>query len=178
MSDVVFKQFYELHQETKEKVQVFSVRFREALNKLTLQFPDKIPPGDEDRILCDRFFYGMENELKSSVKHLFDSPEVTFNLLLTAARRNELEDLDSKIKVHSKAQVSGESNIPSRTETLKHLQEQLNYFTTVMKSGNFPKKSNPPAVNPKYKNSRNSKSSKDGSKKQTDVRIVITIQIH
>ena len=77
---------------------------------------------------------------KSSVRHLFDSPDVTFSLLLTATRRNELEDLDAKIKVHSKVQVSGESSTSPRTETLKHLQEQLSDLTTIMKSGNFPKK--------------------------------------
>ena len=63
-SDVVFKEFYQLKQEKNEKVQVFSVRLREALNKLTLRFPDRVPAGDEDRILCDRFFYGMKAELK------------------------------------------------------------------------------------------------------------------
>ena len=87
-SDVVFKEFYQLKQERNEKVQVFSVRLREALNKLTLRFPDRVPAGDEDRILCDYFFYGMKAELKSSVRHLFDSPDVSFSMLLTAARRN------------------------------------------------------------------------------------------
>ena len=52
-SDVVFKEFYQLKQEKNEKVQVFSVRLREALNKLTLRFPDRVPAGDEDRILCN-----------------------------------------------------------------------------------------------------------------------------
>ena len=52
-SDVVFKEFYQLKQEKNEKVQVFSVRLREALNKLILRFPDRVPAGDEDRILCD-----------------------------------------------------------------------------------------------------------------------------
>ena len=70
-SDVVFKEFYQLKQEKNEKVQVFSVRLREALNKLTLRFPDRVPAGD-DRILCDCFFYGMKAELKSCVRHLFD----------------------------------------------------------------------------------------------------------
>ena len=70
-SDVVFKEFYQLKQEKNEKVQVFSVRLREALNKLTLRFPGRVPAGD-DRILCDRFFYGMKAELKSCVRHLFD----------------------------------------------------------------------------------------------------------
>ena len=35
-SDLVFKEFYQLKQERNKKVQVFSARLREALNKLTL----------------------------------------------------------------------------------------------------------------------------------------------
>ena len=103
-SDVVFKEFYQLKQEKNEKVQVFSVRLREALNKLTLRFPNRVPTGDEDRILCDHFFYGMKAELKSSVRHLFDSPDVSFSMLLTVARRNQLEEVDQKpIRIQSRA---------------------------------------------------------------------------
>ena len=82
----------------------FSVRLREALNKLTLRFPDRVPAGDEDRILCDCFFYGMKAELKSNVRHLFDSPDVSFSMLLTAARRNELEEVEQKpVRIQNKA---------------------------------------------------------------------------
>ena len=83
-SDMVFKEVYQLKQEKNEKVQVFLVRLREALNKLTLGFPDRVPAGDEDRILCGCFFYEMKAELKSSVRHLFDSPDASFSMLLTA----------------------------------------------------------------------------------------------
>ena len=41
-------------------------------------------------------FYGMKAELKSSVRHLFNSPDVSFSMLLTAARRNELEEVEQK----------------------------------------------------------------------------------
>ena len=52
-SDVVFKEFYQIEQEKQEKVQVYSVQLREALNRLPMRFPDQIPPGDEDRFLCE-----------------------------------------------------------------------------------------------------------------------------
>ena len=107
-SDVVFKEFYQLKQEKNEKVQVFLVRLREALNKLTLRFPDRVPAGDEDRILCDRFFYGMKAELKSSVRHLFDSPDVSFSMLLMAARRNEVEEVEQEpVRVQNKVAKVG-----------------------------------------------------------------------
>ena len=84
------------------------MRLRGAPNKLTLGFPDRVPAGDEDRILCDHFFYGMKAELKSSVRHLFDSPNVSFRMLLTAARRNELEEVEEKpVRVQNKAAKFG-----------------------------------------------------------------------
>ena len=68
---MVFKEFYQLKQEKNEKVQIFSVRLREALNKLTLRFTDKVPAGDEDRILCDHFFYGMKAVPANSYSMLY-----------------------------------------------------------------------------------------------------------
>ena len=147
-SDVVFKEFYQLKQERNEKVQVFSVRLREALNKLTLRFPDRVPAGDEDRILCDCFFYGMKAELKSSVRHLFDSPDVSFSMLLTAARRNELEEVEQKpVRIQNKAaKVGVEEKTSPQTESIKDLKEQIQELAIVMKSGSTSYRPNPPAV--------------------------------
>ena len=147
-SDVVFKEFYQLKQEKNEKVQVFLVRLREALNKLTLRFPDRVPAGDEDRILCDHFFYGMKAELKGSVRHLFDSPDVSFSMLLTAARRNELEEIEQKpVRIQSKATKAGVvEKVSPQTESINDLKEQIQELATVMKSGSTNHKPNPPAV--------------------------------
>ena len=147
-SNVVFKEFYQLKQEKNEKVQVFSVRLREALNKLTLRFPDRVPAGDEDRILCDHFFYGMKAELKSSVRHLFDSPDVSFSMLLTAARRNELEEEEQKpVRVQNKAaKVGVEEKTSPQTESIKDLKAQIQELATVMKSGSTSHRPNPPTV--------------------------------
>ena len=38
-SDIVFKEFYQLKQERGEKVQVFSIRLRDALADLSSRFP-------------------------------------------------------------------------------------------------------------------------------------------
>ena len=77
-SDVIFKEFYQLKQEKNERVQVFSVRIREALDRLTIRFPGRIKPDEEDKTLCDRLFYGMKGELKNGVRHLYNSPDITF----------------------------------------------------------------------------------------------------
>ena len=46
----------------------------------------------------------MKPEIKSSVRHLFDSRDVNFNMLLTAARRNEIRGVRTEnSKVQNKA---------------------------------------------------------------------------
>ena len=41
-SDIVFKEFYHLKQERGEKVQVFSIRIRDALANLSSRFPERV----------------------------------------------------------------------------------------------------------------------------------------
>ena len=54
-SNTVFKEFFQLKQERNEKVQVFSVRLRDALANLSSQFPERIPQEDHERMLRDFF---------------------------------------------------------------------------------------------------------------------------
>ena len=56
--DIVFKDFYQMQQEKSEKVQIFSVRLREGLNRLITRFPDKIPPGMKKRSYVIDSFMG------------------------------------------------------------------------------------------------------------------------
>ena len=93
-----------------QAIQVLAWEYEGVVNSNVVckQFYQLKQAGDEDTILCDHFFYGMKAELKSSVRHLFDSPEVSFSTLLTATRRNELEELEQKpIRVQSKAAKVG-----------------------------------------------------------------------
>ena len=39
-SNVIFKDFYQLKQERNERVQIFSIRLRDMLTKLSIRFPD------------------------------------------------------------------------------------------------------------------------------------------
>ena len=96
-SDVIFKDFYQLRQERNEKVQIFSIRLRDMLTKLSIRFPDRVPKEDHDKILKDRFFYGIKSELQNSIRHLYDNESVTFSQLLVKARRNEEEETTSRV---------------------------------------------------------------------------------
>ena len=96
-SDVIFKDFYQLRQERNEKVQIFSIWLRDMLTKLSIRFPDHVPKEDHDKILKDRFFYGIKSELRNSIRHLYDDESITFSQLLVKARRNEEEETTSHV---------------------------------------------------------------------------------
>ena len=83
--------------------------------------------------------------MKSSVWHLFDAPDVSFNILLTAARRNELEESDGKsTKIQSRAGIIGQEKPSPQTESLNKLKDQVKELAAVMKAGTFPKRNNLP----------------------------------
>ena len=86
--------------------------------------------------------------MKSSVRHLFDSPDVSFSMLLTAARRNELEEVEQKpVRIQNKAaKVGVEEKTSPRTESIKDLKAQIQELATAMKSGSTSHRPNPPAV--------------------------------
>ena len=85
-SDIVFKEFYQLKQEQGEQVQIFSISLRDALTNLTSRFPERVPAKDHDKMLRDRFFYGIKAEMRNSIRHLYDDEKVTFGELLMKAR--------------------------------------------------------------------------------------------
>lgn len=130
-SDVCFRDFYQLKQERNEKVQIYSVRLREAYKKLTTRFPKRFPLGDEDRILCDRFFYGMRPDLKNGVRHLYDSENCTFGTLLTLSRR--VEDEETVTRVSAKGTVV--DPVDQSSDDLRKQIEKV--VKTVVKSNQF-----------------------------------------
>ena len=92
-SDVIFKDFYQLKQEQNKKVQVFSIRIRDALTRIS----DRVPKNDHDKILKYCFFYGICSDLWNSICHLYDEDTVTFSQLLVKAHQNEEEKMSSKL---------------------------------------------------------------------------------
>ena len=77
-SDVIFKDFYQLRQERNEKVKIFSIWLQDMLTKLSIQFPDRVPKEDHDKILKDQFFYSIKSEFQNSIRHLYDNDSITF----------------------------------------------------------------------------------------------------
>ena len=108
------------------------------MDRLTVRFPGRIQPHEEDKTLCDRLFYGMKGELKNGVRHMYDNPKITFSELLNKARKVELEDTETKnsTRVQAKGAIVGEISPMSK------LQQQVAQLTTLVKSAQVgPKKS-------------------------------------
>ena len=129
-SDIVFKEFYQLKQERGEKVQVFSIRLRDALANLSSRFPERVPREDHEQMLRDRFFYGIKTEMRNSIRHLYDDEKIMFGQLLLKARRNEDEEVLAKV-------TSKASSI--ETEAKNGLEEKVDKLLAVAKSGQMEK---------------------------------------
>ena len=87
------------------------------LTKLSLRFPDCIPKEDHDKILKDRFFYGIKPELRNSIRHLYDNDSVTFSHLLVKAHKNKEEESASQI-VNKKITMENDSILEQRVDRL------------------------------------------------------------
>ena len=87
------------------------------LTKLSLQFLDHVPKEDHDKILKDRFFYGIKSELHNSIRHLYDDDSVTFSQLLVKAHRNEEEESASQI-INKKMTIENDSTLEQRVDRL------------------------------------------------------------
>ena len=87
------------------------------LTKLLLRFPDSVPKEDHDKILKDRFFYGIKSEIQNSIRHLYDDDSVTFSQLLVKAHRNEEEESISQI-INKKITMENDSTLEQRVDRL------------------------------------------------------------
>ena len=93
----------------------------------------------------------MRSELKNGVRHLYDSPDITFGELLNKARKVELEDTETKgiTKVQSKGAPVGEISPMSK------LQQQVDQLTTLVKSAQVGPKRNTYKGKPKRNGNQN-----------------------
>ena len=114
---MIFKDFYQLKQERNERVQIFSIWLRDMLTKLSIRLPDRVPKEDHDKILKDQFFYGIKAELRNSIRHLYDNESVTFSQLLVKTRRNEEQEITSKV-VNKNVTVENNPTLEQRVDSL------------------------------------------------------------
>ena len=100
----------------------------------------------------DRLFYGMHQELKGSLRYLFDKPEVTYANLLTAAHAAEVEYEKGRLHSRSKGLVTNDTNlVVPKSPVLSAMEDKIDKLTSILKAtqmkpkkGNHHKKGVPP----------------------------------
>ena len=95
---------------------------------MTSRFPERVPAKDHDKMLRDRFFYGIKAEMKNSIRHLYDNKKVTFGELLMKARRNEDEEVLAK---------ETSKSVSVDTEIKDGLEEKVDKLLAVAKSSQY-----------------------------------------
>ena len=90
--DKLQQEFYQLTQECNESVQQFSGRLEFKYKQLICLYPDRYNLN----ILKERLFYGMTQHLRDSMRYLYKESETGYEELLSAAREEEMEWVESK----------------------------------------------------------------------------------
>ena len=106
--DVMMSQFYDLTQGVAEDVAAYAARVEAQLCAIAQLYPSAHTSSQRDNLLRDRFFYGMLDSYKNSLRFLFKSPGTNFKDLLVEALSIEGEKgkvEDKKARVNAKANV-------------------------------------------------------------------------
>ena len=69
-------------QEKSETIREFAGRIEKVFRRLQIQVPERYP---DELLLKDRLFYGMNPQLKNSLRFLHSKDNVTYSDLLRAA---------------------------------------------------------------------------------------------
>ena len=101
------------------------------LTKLLIQFPDRVPKEDHDKILKDQFFCGIKSKLQNSIRHLYNNESITLSQLLVKARQNEEEETTSKI-VSKNVTIGHDSTLEHRVGNLIAIQPLLTPLTGII----------------------------------------------
>ena len=82
---------YSMRMSDKQSVSAYSIAVENALSELKLRFPKNFPQEVCDQTLREKFFDGLPDYLKQSVRYKYDNPAVSYASLLQTAREVEAE---------------------------------------------------------------------------------------
>ena len=133
--DRIQQEFYQLTQEKSEKVMQFAGRLERKFHQLR----EKVPERYKDSELRDRFFYGIQQKYRSSLRYLFDS-NVDYAGLLEATRKAETEfNIENKTLVKKELVVT-EPVVEVASDPNLEMKDQLKEISAIIKNMVFEKK--------------------------------------
>ena len=115
--DTLMGQFYGLKQDSSESVTAFGTKLETTWTALQHRFPHLMLIQDHDLTLKSRFFSGSLEYIQNAVKHKHDSPDVTYDDLLQAARETETIHSLRNGKNSTKKETN---NKPQKTKITAH----------------------------------------------------------
>ena len=149
-NDTLLLEFHQMSQGVHEKVQDFGSKLECKFKILQERFPGRYAAVQ----LKDRFFSGLQDKMRDSMRFLYTQEDCTFSKLLKAAMIAEAE---SKPRVTAKAKAATtDTNTNNNNPELNSIQSQLDSMSKILKSAQFNKnaKSNGKSGSKKGNNSK------------------------
>ena len=132
-NDTLLLEFHQMSQGLHEKVQDFGSKLECKFKILQERFPGRYAVVQ----LKDRFFSGLQDKMRDSMRFLYTQEDCTFSKLLKAVMIAEAE---SKPRVQAKVKsVTAETNTNNNNQELSSIQSQLDSMSKILKNAHFNK---------------------------------------
>ena len=100
-ADGMIQELYTISQNEGESVAEFGMRVEKVVSMITELFPDELDPGQKLDKIKNRFFAGLDPEIKSAIAYLKKRPGILYEDLLREAREVEKDSERVSNKKHS-----------------------------------------------------------------------------
>ena len=135
-NDMLLLEFHQMSQGVHEKVQDFGSKLECKFKILQERFPGRYAAVQ----LKDRFFSGLQDKMRDSMRFLYMQEDCTFSKLLKAAMIAEAE---SKPRVTAKVKAANaDTNTNDNNPELSSIQSQLDSMSKILKGRNLTKMRN------------------------------------
>ena len=132
-NDTLLLEFHQMSQGVHEKVQDFGSKLKCKFKILQERFPGRYTAVQ----LKDRFYSGLQDKMRDSMRFLYTQEDCTFSKLLKAAMIAEAE---SKPRVTAKVKAAtADTNTNNSNQELSSIQSQLDSMSKILKSAQFNK---------------------------------------
>ena len=135
-NDALLLEFHQMSQGVNEKVQDYGSKLECKFKILQERFPGRYAVVQ----LKDRFFSGLQDKMRDSMRFLYMQDDCTFGKLLKGAMIAEAES-KNRTTVRTKATnvEVNTNNIDNNSEGLNGIQSQLDSMSKILKSAQFNK---------------------------------------
>ena len=89
--DVLMQDLYRIVQEPKQKLSIFGIRLKVALDRILVFHPESLNKDQAAKQLRDNFYYGIRQNVTEGLRYYYDVIQADYTALLTKHRSIEAE---------------------------------------------------------------------------------------